>query len=274
MKEVLGNFYFEDHQLKSVEHFNDVFLSTGINVYEVLRQSHGIPIFLEQHIVRLNNSARGKSLCGDFNLTEIKNEIAVLAEKNNFPESNIKIVYHSGDSGDCSIYIYPVDFFYPSEKDYREGVRLISLIETRPDPNLKNWRPAFREKIRKLKAREKVFEILLINESGLVTEGSQSNLFFIRDNRLYTAQRKNVLPGITREYVLRIAAGLHTEVYEMDFRLEDLFQAECIFITGTSPKILPVSSVNERTFNPDHPILRQLVNEYDLLIRNYLKLNA
>ena len=82
-----------------------------------------------------------------------------------------------------------------------------------------------------------VYEVLLVNRESKVTEGSRSNLFFIREGVVRTAPDSEVLPGITRQKVLEL---ISEEGFRLDIRslaLEELPSAEAAFLTGTSPKV-------------------------------------
>jgi branched-chain amino acid aminotransferase len=82
---------------------------------------------------------------------------------------------------------------------------------------------------------------------GYLTEGSGFNLFFVRNEKLYTPAH-NVLEGITRKAVLEIAAELRIPAETGDFPPEHLLTADEAFITSTAGGIMPIARVNERRF--------------------------
>ncbi len=233
-----------------------------------------IPLFFfEQHFERLLLSAKGKNLCTNLKGESINLQIKQLLELTQEKEGNLKIVLHSESPESCDVYIYHVPHFYPSDDCYMNGVKIISLKESRPDPNLKNWRPDFRKKVFQLKKEFNAFEVLLINEQGIVTEGSQSNIFAIMDGRIITSKGAGVLKGITREYIFEICHEEQIQIEEKGFTLNDLKSAEAIFITGTSPKILPVSIIDNLSFSVKNSILRTLIKKYNHIINQYIKHN-
>ncbi len=168
---------------------------------------------------------------------------------------------------------YFIPHAYPSPRHYRKGVRTITLAEDRPQPEIKNWRPGFRQRIKNLKALRDVYEVILINENGFVTEGSQSNVFMVRGGTLVTAPSHEVLPGITRKYVLEICRGQGIPVEERLFNLEEMAGADAVFLTGTSPKVLPVSGIDHLRFSPGNSLVRTIAAHYDELIEDYIKLH-
>jgi branched-chain amino acid aminotransferase len=79
------------------------------------------------------------------------------------------------------------------------------------------------------------------------------------------------LLGITRQKTLKIAGDLNIPVIEREVNLNELQHFDAAFITGTSPKILPIRQIDGFTFNPQNVIVRQLMKRYDDLIEGYLK---
>ena len=273
MREITETYFFLNEKLFPTTSFEPGFLKTGLNVYEVLRFFENSPLFFEQHFERLLLSAKGKNLCANLQGESIKLQIKQLLELSQEKEGNLKIVLHSESPEACDIYIYHIPHFYPSEDCYINGVKIISLKESRPDPNLKNWRPDFRKKVFQLKKEFNAFEVLLIEEKGIVTEGSQSNVFAIIDNKIITSKGSRVLKGITREFVFQICNEEKIQIEEKEFTLRDLESAEAIFITGTSPKILPVSMIDDLRFLTKNSILQTLLQKYNLIINQYIKHN-
>lgn len=270
MREITGLYFVLDDELISSKDFDSRFLSSGINVYEVLRFVNGTPIFFDAHYRRLINSAQGKDLCHSLSAESLINKIQRLLSANNNALGNIKIVLHSDNNHNCRIYIYQTPHIYPSEKDYINGIKLVSLNEGRPDPNYKTWRPQFKKNISELKSKFNAYDVLLI-DNGIIREGSQSNFFAIFENKLVTAPGNKVLKGITREIVFQICTEENIVIEETDFSMQDLENAQAIFLTGTSPGILPVSQLDEILFPPSHPILKKILENYNAIIHKNIK---
>jgi branched-chain amino acid aminotransferase len=88
-------------------------------------------------------------------------------------------------------------------------------------------------------------EGIALDRDGYVSEGSGENIFVIRDGKIYTPPlAASVLPGITRDSVLRLAAEAGIEVIEMNIPREMLYIADEIFFTGTAAEVTPVRSVD------------------------------
>jgi 4-amino-4-deoxychorismate lyase len=113
-------------------------------------------------------------------------------------------------------------------------------------------------------------EGLMLDGSGWLTEGIVSNLFFVRHGKLYTPSiETGILPGITREYVMRMAHKQGVGVEESFYRWDDLLQAEEIFITNSIQEIVPIHTVFDSQGDSQvvgqgeaGPITRKLIEQY------------
>lgn len=135
-----------------------------------------------------------------------------------------------------------VDKYTPAV--YRDGVCIITTQYQRALPHIKslNYLPCV------LALREAhnrgAFEGLLQDSQWYITEGSFSNLFFIKNAILYTAQ-DSILPGVTRSIVLDIAKNICDDVVLTTITKEMLYQADEIFLTSTLGEVIPVSRVDD-----------------------------
>ena len=274
MNEISGKYFLKGKNLIPAEQFEPEFLTQGINVYEVIRFIHKVPLFLSEHYERLIKSTHFNKLCADISAALLREKLLNLITANNQEYGNIKIVLHAQGNGVCEQIIYQVPHHYPGDREYSDGVRILRPEEGRPHPNNKNWRPVFREKIKKLKTNHNVYEILLINQEGFVTEGSQSNFFAIRGDEIITAPASSVLIGITRQKVIALCKKNKLNFSEAFFRLSDLEKMDACFLSGTSPKVLPISMVNKQVFNPRNPLVMKLMQDYDKLIEENIAENS
>ena len=164
-----------------------------------------------------------------------------------------------------------VPYVYPESSVYLSGVQLVTYPHIRPNPGIKKWDNQFRVSVNEYIRDHGVYEALLLNDQKQITEGSRSNLFFIdQDQRLITPPEIDILPGITRKHVFRICCQKGLNIIERPVMLTELDQMESCFITGTSPKILPVWQVDGVQFKVDHPLLRMLMVELDTIINQNL----
>ncbi len=108
-------------------------------------------------------------------------------------------------------------------------------------------------------------EGIALDEAGYVSEGSGENLFVIQDGKLLTPPLgASVLPGITRDTILKIANQLRIPIVETIIPRELLYIADELFFTGTAAEVTPIRSVDRITVGRGHrgPVTEQIQNRY------------
>jgi branched-chain amino acid aminotransferase len=89
-------------------------------------------------------------------------------------------------------------------------------------------------------------EALLLDSNGHITEGVGENFFMIKDNVIFTPNLGGILSGITRDTVIKLARKLDFSVIETDISLNDVYQADEAFFTGTAAEITAIKSINDK----------------------------
>ncbi len=241
-------------------------------IYEVIRLYEGVPLFVESHLKRLYNSMRLTDLILELPLELVVNTIKELTELNHISNSNVRLEVGKIASGQLCWTLYLVESVYPERSTYDTGVETSTYRIERPNPHAKVYRASFTELIGAEKIKNNVFEIILVNELGQITEGSRSNLFFIKDNTLYSASRELVLEGITREKVLEILYERRIALVEGVLPVENLSDFEACFLTGTSIHILPIKRVDSVLYDSaNHPMIKWLQKEFETKIQDDLQ---
>ncbi|MDO8514370.1 MAG: aminotransferase class IV [bacterium] len=236
----------------------------GFGVYESIRVSNGVTYFLEDHMERLMESARIIGLTHTFSREIISEAIAELLEKNAVGTCNVKILIIGGrTSGDAQLNILCLNPLFPDKKMYRDGVQTITYKYDRAFPHAKTLNMlqsylAFRT------AKEAgAYDALLIDREGRITEGTRTNFFCIKGKTLFSPNEKDILLGVTRKVVLKVAAGNGFEVVQKDIRPIDFRDYDGAFLTSTSSKILPIRSVDEFQFGERPTALKELMRVFD-----------
>jgi branched-chain amino acid aminotransferase len=163
-----------------------------------------------------------------------------------------------------------VSHSYPADEMYKNGVVCDILKAERENPNAKVLQAAVRQKANMIIEQKGCYEVLLADAGNCITEGSRSNVFFIYGNIIVTAPGSSVLLGITRQKAIELAGMLNIGVVEKEIPYSELQKFEAVFLTGTSPKILPVKKIDGFEFNVSGSILRKMINAYDALIEQYI----
>lgn len=242
-----------------------------ISVYEVFKVVSGIPLFFEDHITRLENSLKYANIneyTVDFE--KLYKEVLNCCKQNNKYFGNIELRISKQKQGSCKCIIGFIAHNYPSPTNYIEGVVVGMMDAERKNPNAKVKHSKTRIRANAFLKEHAVYEVLLENNVGEITEGSRSNVFFITDNKIITAPVKWVLPGITRQYVMKAIENLQLEMGRELVNSKDLAYVDAAFLCGTSIGILPIKSIGNSIFNTQNMLLRELMQEFNALVNEYL----
>ena len=258
-------FFIKNGEVCRNDKFDQSIFKGRNTVYEVIRLMKGQGLFLKEHLARLSSSLKKSKISAEVDCEKVKSCISKLIEVNPGGDGNILFCVTKTED---LLYIMTwfVQHQYPSADDYRDGVHIRSMNAMRKNPTAKVWNAPLRNKTAYLKETDQVFEVLLVDDKKNITECSKSNIFLIRGNRVFTTPAEQVLPGITREKVLNICHEQNINVEEKEIPYKELIMYESVFITGTSPKVLPVRYIDNFRFNPGNTLLRAIMSAYDDLL--------
>ena len=115
-----------------------------------------------------------------------------------------------------------------------------------------------------------MMEGIMLSTDGYVAEGSGENLFIVRDGRIYTAPTSlSILPGITRDAVIRLAWDRGYTVEEKRIPREALYIADELFFTGTAAEVTPIRKVDNYVIGEGRrgPITHELQDAFFDIVR-------
>lgn len=240
-------------------------------IYEVLRVSSGIPVFLERHLDRLESSAGLVNSSVAAIRQGLSESINELIKANGHPEKNIKIIVYNLDNTTPDYMVYFIKSSYPTEDEYKNGVHAILLHEERTNPNAKIVNSSYKERVTEAMSEAGAYEALLVNSRNEITEGSRSNVFFVRGGEVLTAPKGNVLIGITRVCVMELCEKLGIKISEIPIPVDMLKDMDGLFMSGTSPKLLPISTIGDTMFeSASNPVIRALMKGYNDMLAEYI----
>ena len=247
-------------------------ISDSIQLYEVIRIIDAIPLFLEDHLDRLYHSAKLTGVDQLPSLISLSQMIQQYILDQKQKTGNIKLSFTVSDPSTpprCEMNF--IAHYYPTSEQFTKGVKVGLLNAVRPVPHAKIQNATLRDRANKKLSDKGFFEVLLVNSEGHITEGSRSNVFFIKNETLYSSPVENILQGITRIKVMQLCKDAGIQVVESVIDSTTLDQFEASFLTGTSPMILPICSIDNIIYKTDLPLLIKLRELYDQLIENYLE---
>jgi len=259
--ECLGRYYFLDGNILPVEREEEM-ASGEVSFYEVIRTKGGVPLFFDDHMKRLKDGISTRYDLKD-DISELITEgLDALVRQETFAEINVRITV-SFIGQEHSVHICYISSSYPNDETVRDGVSLIFYRAERFDPAVKLLNNRLRLSVNEALLKKKAYEALLVNNDGIITEGSRSNVFFVNAKGiLYTAPDSMVLSGITRKYVIEICRKEGVKVIFEAVRVSEMHDFISAFITGTSPMVLPVKCIDNHIFKTDNDIIKRLIFLY------------
>ncbi|RME63295.1 MAG: branched-chain amino acid aminotransferase, partial [Nitrospirae bacterium] len=270
-----GSFLEKDRAKVSV--FDRGFLY-GDGVFETLRVYSGRAFRLRAHLERLKNGLKTLGIpCPD--LRELETIIQSVIEKNSLKDAYLRLTVTRGlckrgpipkDCGPPTVFCFAEDFNGLPENLYLEGVKI--GLSRRPQ-----WRLPEESHVKgvsflpniidRMSTTEGEFDLLYLTPEGFVSETTVCNIFFIKDNTLYTPSLECApLAGITRETVMEIGRKKGLQTIEGRFKLSDLKEAEEVFLTNTLVEVLPVRQFQDVTFEIG-PWTRKIMDGYRELVK-------
>lgn len=272
--ECCGRFFFLDGNIVPAG-ANDEIAYGDVAFYEVIRTRNGVPVFFDDHMNRLSEGISTRYDLQEDITGEVRSGLSALVSHELLAEINVRVTV-TFTGRDHSLHICYIPSSYPSESMIREGVPLILYHAERFDPGVKMLNNRLRLSVNEELARRKAYEALLVNHDGQITEGSRSNIFFItNDGIIHTAHDSMVLSGITRRYVTEIIRSEGIPLVFEAVGKHETGRFRSAFLTGTSPMVLAVRSVENQVFDVSDPIIGRLREIYadtvERSISDYLK---
>jgi len=241
-------------------------------VYEVIRLTDGIFLFLDDHLDRFFESFSLKKLNPQPTRKEAIEILRKVLEINNTKNGNVKLIAAFG-SKNYKLMAGFIPHSYPTEQLYEEGVETVSLSALRPDPNAKIMYADLNAKVADALKSTRAYEVIYVDDQGFITEGSKCNLFFVKGKEVFTAPANKVLKGITRKYVILACEAAGLKVREESVAFNQIKHFESMLITSTSSKVLPARTLNSHIFATQSKTVTHIIEEYRCIFESYLTEN-
>jgi branched-chain amino acid aminotransferase len=241
---------------------------------------------LEKHLARLERSARALNIDLD-GIPSLEKAIYDTLRANQLSDARIRLTVSPGAEelapdapikSEPTVFIMARSYVPPSEDVYHRGfTAIVSRVHrsTRsPSSGLKSLSSLDILLARQEAATFGVDHAILLNDDGLVSEGSSSNVFHIKGGTLFTpAEHCGILPGITRQVVMRdLAPSLGINNQEADVALVDLLEADEAFLTNSMIEVMPLTILADRSIGSGRPgaLTQRLMKAYKALVERSL----
>ena len=217
------------------------------SVYEVIPFYNFNIIAFDEHITRLDKSCNSLSFKAD--IEKIAMEIKQLIKKSNLKNG---YVYYQISRGIDPIRSHMFDaniqietFGYVVEHAFKSKTLKVMLCEDLRWQRCDIKSTSLLGNVMSMNdAKDKGCEEVIMHKNNFITEGGASNIFFVKDNLVMTpALTNNILPGITRELLIKVIKNEGIDVQEGKYSLEDLIDSESIWLTSSTKGLAEVGEV-------------------------------
>jgi branched-chain amino acid aminotransferase len=240
----------------------------GDGIFEGIRLYDGNIFRLDEHLERLEYSAKALLLKLPMTRKELSDAVCETCRANGLKDGYIRLVVTRG-VGDLGlspwlcpkpsvIIIADKIALYPKEY-YEKGLEIVTVATRRMSPAAVS--PSIKSLnylnniLAKIEARQAgALEAIMLNDQGYVAECTGDNVFIAHKGRLYTpAAQQGGLKGITRDSVFDIAKEIGVSIEEHDLTRYDVWNADECFLTGTGAEVIPVVKLDGREIGTAKP---------------------
>ena len=249
--------YIDGHLVPREEAKISVFDSAvqgGDAVWEGLRVYKGKIAALDEHLERLQNSAKVLAFDSIPSNQEVKNAIFKTLENNNmWDETHIRLTLTRGKKITSGM----------NPKLNQSGCTLIVLAEWKPpiygntgisvitSSIRRNTSQCLDSKIHHNNLLNNILAMIeanvagvesavMLDVNGFISETNDTNIFLVKNNTLYTPYADSCLPGLTRAMILKIACDKKIDNHEKNLSITDLYTADEVFTSGTMGELTPI----------------------------------
>ncbi len=238
----------------------------GKGVFTTLAVYHKKPFLWEKHWRRIIENAEKTGVdLSDFNEKFVKKSLFELIEKNNISNARVRLTFFDtsesliwkNESTAKTTFLIQTADFRPVSENLRLTVSPFQINSKSPLTNIKSCN--YLENILALEdAEAKGFdEAIRLNERGEIASACMANIFWIKDKTLFTPDLETgCLAGTTREFLTESAKEHGFGIYFVKQNLNDLLNADEIFLTSAGLNITAVEKIDKISFN--HKFVQKL----------------
>jgi branched-chain amino acid aminotransferase len=254
------------HVLTHALHYGTAYFE-GIRCYE-LADGRSAVFRLPEHMRRLADSGKILGFPLPYTEAQICQAALDVIRANNLKECYIRPLAFVG-LGDLGLYApnNPINVCiavwpwgaYLGDEGLQKGIRAKISSYTRHHVNVMMTKSkASGNYINSVLAKHEVKkagydEAIMLDGEGYVSEASGENIFIVRDRTIKTTPLTSILPGITRDSIIRLARDKGYEVFEERFTRDELYTADEAFFTGTAAELTPIREVDDRQIGSGRP---------------------
>jgi branched-subunit amino acid aminotransferase/4-amino-4-deoxychorismate lyase len=222
----------------------------GWGLFETMRAYNSKIVYLDKHIARIKNSAKLLGITSSYSGIKLKKIIKRIVDLSGNIDAYVRLILWNEDDGN-GILVFTKKYKPYSSQKYNAGFSG-SISRFRQDENaiLARFKTTSQilYQLSLHEAKKRGFdEAIILNSRGYLAEGSRSNIFLVKSKALFTPSLAcGCLDGITRKVVFALAKKNKIKVYEGNFTLQDLYNADEAFLTNSLIGIMPLVSLKRQ----------------------------
>lgn len=233
---------------------SDLSVQRGYGIFDYFRTVRRLPVFLDDHLDRFYHSAAFMNLPVETGRDQLKALIMELIEKNNLPDSGIRMTLTGGYSPNGYTPAKPnllitQSLFSFDEDAFSRGISLVTHDYQRQLPQVKTIDYLQAIYLQPFILERQADDVLYRQQSSL-RECPRANFFVVTENDEVLTPAHNILKGVTRKKIL---AFNDLNVKETDIQLQDLQHIKEAFITSSTKEVLPVLKIDGKTVGNGQP---------------------
>lgn len=249
------NFCYFNNQITTLDKIKispyDIGILRGYGVFDVMCTQNQKAFLMDEHWKRFQDSADTLDLQIPISFEEYKKVIKELIVKNGFQKSTIRTILTGGKSsnaftpeGNETFYILIEKAIDLPQEIYKQGASVITLNYKRTLPHAKITNYIMAIKHQKEKEKNNALEIIY-TKNNQALEATTSNFFIVKNENVITTN-KEILHGVTKNLVIKLAKKNKISVEEKDITIDELFNADEVFLTASNKNIVPIVEIDNK----------------------------
>jgi len=244
--------------MKNSISFNSSLSKFGIGLFETIKIEDE-PIDFELHINRLYNSVKDLNIKTNIDKNTLKKEVLIYIKKNNIKNKALRITLF-----DEGYNISTRDIIY-NDKMYNEGFKLtISPIKRGDSIIYRHKTTNYFENIytKDYAVKNGFDDAIFLSTEGKILECSMCNIFFIKDNKIYTPKDElPILNGIMKKRIEDICVELNIELIKNEIYIDEIKDFEFSFVTNSLMGAMKVQSIENIKYDNDNILFKKILSK-------------
>ncbi len=246
----------------------------GDAVWEGLRVYPEGVVCLDKHLTRLHESAKTLAFTDIPSKEFIKKAIKQTLDANGMTDdTHIRLTLTRGEkitsgmdprlnqNGSCLIVLAE---WKPLVYDNSHGIKVISTSQRRNSPQFLDSKIHHNNLLNNIIAKIQANIAgkdagLMLDDRGFIAELNGSNLFMVKNGKVFTPYGHACLPGITRNSVMEMCKKNNIEIVEADITLSQCYNADGVFATGTMGELTPIVEIDGRIISKDDTLQQKII---------------